>query len=624
MQKVELVQKGHDNPFYGKRAMLSLYQFIGKATTSLVALLTNAWKEVSSKEDRQLFWSILFEGGEVVNRQHSELVTKKMDEGGLANNENWLVSLLWTLKNHPFQFSKFLPAYVIYVGMRELVSLEIRTTKKTKNITGSFGLLNEIMKNTEVYNALLNLLVKYITDSNPFHSYLVAKFVSLPRYTGRKYKTKKGEVRKSILQTATKQKYATYEKLLTDLSSRMNWEIETKPYGTYFKGYIQWRKPLLEKSEWSLFSQKTILLMDKMEFFTLLSATPAQGRLAIRRRLLTKEGVKKGTKWMKDGVHLGDWFLEWEKFKEQKQTEVRVLETKVKEGVATQEEKETLVQVKKEAKVTVGADNNFEKMFQQIILGSVDKLKIQPFLDKFSLHGMNFLPIIDESSSMNSLTSKGFSAADMGAFIATILLHLSEEKDLLGTFSDTTRMFSSVNSVNNRQNRLMGGQITQVSEPLYDTNKHFLDNLHRMRGFFEAIRQPRGTDISSIPQYLNQWVNGESAKLEMLMKYPVWVLVSDGEFNNMLSPESSMNDFLARCEQYFGFRPYIIIIDVSDRTVDYNRFAGVPNVMMVPPNPNQISAFLTNFKNVDVVDVYKPLLTLFQSDRKQMVRDLTI
>ena len=88
-----------------------------------------------------------------------------------------------------------------------------------------------------------------------------------------------------------------------------------------------------------------------------------------------------------------------------------------------------------------------------------------------------------------------------------------------------------------------------------------------------------------------------------------------------------MNDFFRRCEQYFGFKPYIIAIDVhpSGRTfTNADRFSGIDNIMYIPSNPAQIEQFLTNFRNMDVYDVYTPLQSLHRSNRYELVRANTL
>jgi hypothetical protein len=46
--------------------------------------------------------------------------------------------------------------------------------------------------------------------------------------------------------------------------------------------------------------------------------------------------------------------------------------------------------------------------------------------------------------------------------------------------------------------------------------------------------------------------------------------------------------------------------------------------MYIPSNPAQIEQFLTNFKDMDIFDVYTPLQSIFRSNRYDIVRSLVL
>lgn len=98
-----------------------------------------------------------------------------------------------------------------------------------------------------------------------------------------------------------------------------------------------------------------------------------------------------------------------------------------------------------------------------------------------------------------------------------------------------------------------------------------------------------------------------------------------GEWNNLRSPEASLNDFMRKCETYFGFRPFIVAIDIAERwdfnTARAEQFSGIDNFIYIPSNPAQIEQFLTNFKDMDIFDVYTPLQSLYRSNRYDLVRE---
>jgi uncharacterized protein with von Willebrand factor type A (vWA) domain len=108
------------------------------------------------------------------------------------------------------------------------------------------------------------------------------------------------------------------------------------------------------------------------------------------------------------------WYKEWETYKLNKQEEQRVLEEKVRQGQASIEDKEKLEKVKKEAKVTVGA-NNFKTLYEEICENRIDWLKMESFLNTVKLDYNNFV-VVDESGSM---TGAPFNFA---TFLASIML----------------------------------------------------------------------------------------------------------------------------------------------------------------------------------------------------------
>jgi hypothetical protein len=76
---------------------------------------------------------------------------------------------------------------------------------------------------------------------------------------------------------------------------------------------------------------------------------------------------------------------------------------------------------------------------------------------------------------------------------------------------------------------------------------------------------------------------------------------------------------------YFGFKPYLIVIDVAYETsAPIERYQGIENFMYIPPNPAQIEQLLTNFKDIDVMDIYTPLESLYRSNRYDLVKENTL
>lgn len=108
MVQVKL-NKSNDNPFYGLRNCLKLFQSVGNTIDA--SLLDACWSEVrENKEHKQMFFSLLFSIGDITARQHNIFNGVKKDSGGNANREGFQVVLDWMWNKHQAQFMKFLEA----------------------------------------------------------------------------------------------------------------------------------------------------------------------------------------------------------------------------------------------------------------------------------------------------------------------------------------------------------------------------------------------------------------------------------------------------------------------------------------------------------------------------------
>jgi hypothetical protein len=205
-----------------------------------------------------------------------------------------------------------------------------------------------------------------------------------------------------------------------------------------------------------------------------------------------------------------------------------------------------------------------------------------------------------------------------------------DARNLIGMFDGTARFYSYIDSQATSQNSILRSKVAKVkAQPFVDPKLSFLDNYRRISAFLSSKFQGWNTDISCIPKGLNQACLGHPEIKDALRNYPVWTIMSDGMFNNMYSPESSMNDFFRQCDMYFGFRPYVILMDVtgavgSHANAGAERFSGIDNMMYIPSNPALIEKFLTNFKDMDIFDVYTPLQSMFRSNRYELVRQNTL
>ena len=508
MIQVELNKK-NDNPFYGLKHTLKLLQATSDGTVSEY-VINDAWLECKSrKEFREVFFSILFCIGDITNRQHNIFGKKKVDGGGSANREVFYQVTAWLWAHNKEQFIKFLNAQLFneYSCFDVLFRNRVQTKgNKVLKIYSAFA--------DEAYRqALLDYTYAVVNGSNPFNKLLIAKFLTIPRLSKRKdHKKMLPETKQIMLRKAA---------FITDLSKMMGWDLE------FFKGYREWRKQYNGDLESVMFTTGKINEFTKDEFLSWFDKLPAQARFRVKNRILYSEkevehisgGKCSEFKWKK----FQPWLKEWEQFKEQKQQEQRILEEKVRQGQASDEDKIKLEKVKKEAKVTVGA-TNFKEIYDQIGTGNLDKLKVESFMNKVNLP-YNSLTIIDSSGSMSG---RPFLYA---AFIAAVCLCKNPDDDgrnLIGMFDDHSVWYGSIDSQATSKNSILRTTVAKTkAQPLVDPTKSFLHNYKVISNFLRDKFRGGWTNISSIPEGLHEVCLKNPAIKDALQNYPVWTIISD-------------------------------------------------------------------------------------------------
>lgn len=605
MVEVKL-NKSNENPFYGMKACLNLLRSVGQTITP--QMLNEAWAEVKgNKEKKEMLYSLLFSIGDITARQHNIFKNVKRDSGGNANREGFHTVLTWIWNNDRDQFAKFLVAGLFNEYSCFDILLRNRVQTKGSRVIKVYDTLNN-----DLYRQyMVSYLYAVLNGTNTFNKVLVAKFLTLPRLSKR-------QGHKKIL-PETKKVMEGKVKLLKELSDLMGWEYEITPTVVNFKGYRAWRKEYNKDLESVVFSTGAIADMDKDSFLKWFDTLPAQARFRVKNRILYSK--VKDSETPKYPL-LQQWYNEWEQYKTKKQQEQRVLEEKVRQGQATTEDKARLEKVKKQARVTVGA-TNFNDIYEQICSGRVDALKLESFMNKVNLP-YNSLVIIDDSGSM---MGKPFNFA---AFIAAVCLCKNPDDDgrnLLGFFNNGSHWHSFIDSTTKATpNSILRRNESVKTRPsaFVDPKKSFIENYRNIDSFCRSVFESGGTNISAIPDGLHYVCKKHPEILDALKAYPVWTIISDGEWNNLYSPEASINDFMRKCENYFGFKPFVVAIDAAkgwgwnDSKVE--RLSGIDNMMYIPANPAQIEQFLTNFKDMDVFDVYTPLQSIHRSNRYDLVR----
>jgi len=612
MVKVEL-NKSNDNPFYGLRNCLKLQQ---ASTDSVIStqLLDDAWAEVKNiKEMREMFFSLLFSIGDITNRQHNIFKNKKTDSGGNANREAFYTIVNWMWVTDKKQFIKFMNAQLFNEYSCFDVLFRNRVQTKGTRVLKVYSAFTC----KEYTDALLEYTYAVVNGSNPFNKFLIAKFLTIPR-------TSKRKNHKKIL-PETHRIMAEKREFIEKLSEMMGWDIK------FMKGYRDWRKQYNGELESVLFSTGKINEFTRDEFIDWFGKLPAQARFRVKNRILYSKRTETNgerdfevSRWEK----FQPWIKEWETYKEQKQQEQRILEEKVRQGQASEEDKVKLQKVKKEAKVTTGA-TNFKDLYTDILQCKIDKLKLESFMNKVNLP-YNSLVMIDDSGSMMG------APFHFASFIAATCLIKNPDDDarnLVGLFGADSVWYSHIDStIKGRRNSILRAEVGKVqAKPFVDPKLSFFENYQNITNFLQSAFRSGWTDISALPEGLHQVCERNPQVLDALKSYPVWTIISDGEWNNLYSPEASINDFFRKCEKYFGYRPYIVAMDIVDPNSGYwnrrlkaDRFSGIDNMIYIPANPAMIEQFLCNFKDMDVFDVYTPLLSIYRSNRYELVRQNTL
>ena len=606
MVEVKL-NKSNNNPFYGLRNCLQLLQAAGGNIST--TMLDACYAEVkNNKEHRQMFFSLLFSVGDITARQHNIFKGVKKDSGGNANREGFYTIFEWLKTNHKEQFVQFLNKGLF----NEYTCFDVLFRSRVQTKGAKVLKVYDIFADEWYQEKLAEYVYGVLNGTNPFNKMLVAKFLTIPRLSKRAGHKQMLPETKRVMENKTA--------FLIKLSNLMGWEYSVK--GTYanFSGYRAWRKEYNGTLESVLFSTGKIKEFDKTQFTEWLDKLPSQARFRVKNRVLySKNKDTEVLKWSK----FGEWYTEWEKYKEEKQKEQRVLEEKIRQGQATTEDVQKLEKVKKQAKVNTGA-TNFNELYDQILRGNVDLLKLEAFVQNKVNLPYNSLVIIDDSGSMSG------SPFNFASFLASVCLVKNPDDDarnLLGFFGSSTRFYSYIDKeVENASNSLMRRQVGKiVHKPFVDPTKSFIENYKQINSFCHATFEGGWTDIASLITALKSVMSTSNQLIDALKSYPVWTIISDGEWNNLHSPEASINDLLRKCEQALGFKPYIVAIDVTRGVnVKADRFSGIDNLMYIPSNPGLIEQFLTNFKDMDVFDVYTPLQSIYRSNRYELVREATL
>jgi hypothetical protein len=606
-----------DNPFYGQRELLNLQMVAtkGAAKSVILSTLNETWNKVKNDLTlRQLFFVILFSIGDIPNRQHNVFRKSKVDGGGSGKRNEFMWVMEWMLKKHPQQYLKFLFADLFrqFVCLWNVLATQVRTKPGTTTQT-------EVIRayGPQDIEALASYLADIIKRANPMDATIIAKWLVKSRLSMRQKRNRKTKeiVGKRKLSPAVRENMLLRQQLYLRLSEIMGWEVEKYPYNIRFVGMDNWRQEHNQELESVLFSTKSILNMTKNDFMMFLDRIPSNARYRVRRRLLDKNDKSKN-KWIKGGNDFAKYFLEWENNKKVAQRQQRVLEEKVRQGVASEKDVENLAKVKKEAKVNVGATSIFEALQKQ------STIELQSILDKIKFE-VPVLVIADCSGSMNGLPTY---IARVLATLAMLKNPSDELSDMLICFGSKCKVYSGygLNKVEERKNRFLAGMELTVPG-ICDRTKSFEENLQTVSHFVNSSLG--GTDFTTVASTMKEWVNSDismkETKIEQIRQYPVFLVVSDGDFNSSSSALQSLRQFQQNMLQWFGWDGVVVVWDVNTgRAENGSKFESLENVIHFNGwNAAIVNQVFTKIHDLDIIDVYTPLKSLFLSNRYSLVKE---
>lgn len=655
-------KKTNENPFFHMGATLDMLQNVSKLTDkpskSLVAqYLSNAWKECKDALDkRQMFFSIVFSLGDITDRQHNVFRKKGIKDplgGGKGLRKVFLYCLEWMHNNCRDQFYRFLPLYGEYYNLGAATMFDILWTDRWK------GTVTERFKLNVDVEILTEFIASVLKDRNTSDNELALwakwlwhipsgkrrrKFVVTDKGLKSVHKrfntdAKVGDVvaRTGDKQAVTLEKDKFVISCIEALSIKMGWEVKKHAGNTQYIGYRAFRTRFMVESEARMFSQGAIRNLDQVQLLAWFDQLPGGARHRVQRRIVDK--AKTGntltpkTKWMTNkGLNIGQVYIEWLNGKEQAQKTLRSLSVEDKTALA-KEDPNKLKQMEKAAKVNIGGESLIDtvaNMFNRSGTTQEANLKAEMLLKNVKLE-VPVLICADISYSMLShpITYKGtsFTPNALAKLLTTVFLLKNPDPELAEMFirfDDKAEVIADgTEGIVNGRNRFMSKDTTLVNK-LIDRSADFVTNFNSVSKWVIG----RGsTHFNVVANHLKAWVDegGEfkQLRIEMINKYAVFLILTDGAFNSHEVPAQTLLDFQAKMRQWFGWEGVIVIWDVNNDAPKTSQFKNLSNVIhYIGFDASMVTQIFTNLHDLDIIDIYTVLESYHKSNRYQPVREL--
>jgi hypothetical protein len=650
------------NPFYKYSASLNLLQQVSKMTSNpnrvtVTKHLNDAWAECQGTlEGRQMFWSVVMSFGDITNREHNLFRKKKMknvDQGGNSLRKVFLYCLEWMSKNHSTQFYKFLPILGEYYNLGAMTMFNIVWTDRFKgNAVDSVKItidkdkltdyIAQVLSNAHTLDVERKLWAKWLwripTSGKRTHNRTVTEkgLISMQKKFGPDVKV--GTVVKvsSNKQGFTRAKDKEILECITLLSNKMGWYIKTYEHNQNFVGYKKFRSTWLEETEAHLFSSQKIRAFGENEFIDWIDVQPSGARYNVQRRLFNSVNGKLVStgKWINhQGIDIAVFYQKWLDDKEIAQKNLRSL-TDEEKAQLKKESPDVLKKIEKQAKVNTGAETLLDNVAKLFSGGDAQSLDVvcHSILSKVKIE-VPVMVTVDTSSSMSSRSCVhngiSFSACDMARLAATTFMLKNPDPDLTDMFinyeSDARVIVKGGNAERGSRNSFMTTNSVKV-DWVTDKTKSFLENYRNVCSLLPASGGT--TRICAIAEELKRWVEQDPAyrlqRIDQVMKYKVFLVISDGDFNNAGSPAQSLMQFKQHMLQWFGWDGLVVVWDVKAGGIDQgNKFESIPNVIHYGGvNAGILNQIFCNISDYQLIDIYTPLQSIYKSNRYEPVRQL--
>ena len=273
---------------------------------------------------------------------------------------------------------------------------------------------------------------------------------------------------------------------------------------------------------------------------------------------------------------------------------------------------------------------------EKILFGKTDDTLIHSVLQKI-VFDVRAIFIVDKSGSMSgwnkvaigNKTILPWRVAQLLVTLGLLKMPANTMDELLIGFGSRSVAYSTQSEGETRSNQFMAGKKTIVSS-LVDRTKSFAWNFNNLEGLINP--NLGGTNFSSVAEAFKAWVDASSdeaekaVRIENIQEHPLFIVVSDGDMNNLSNANASMRDFLAKMKHWFGWEGAVLVWDTgtsNEKTA--SKFEDIPNVFhRFGWNLGAINTMFKGIHDLDVLDIYIDLLTTYKSNRWEKIKEATL